>query len=133
MWSPDGMPFAFWTTMKDNAEIYEIHLNGTRRTSLANHSAGHETPACSPDGRTTAFARGEGGGNLNIFAMNSDGTNPRQLTGFARGKLAASPAWSPDGSKLAFSGPGGIYVMNADSTGHRQVLQHDAAYFPAWQ
>jgi Tol biopolymer transport system component len=55
--------------------------------------------------------------------MNSSGSGARQLTTDATG--AAHPAWSADGTKIAFvSGRDGnneIYVMNADGTGQTRL------------
>ena len=66
--------------------------------------------------------------------MNADGTNATQLM---RGDSAASDAaWSPDGSRIAFTrcrGSCDIYVMNAD--GSAQTNLHvigDAYSRPSW-
>ena len=49
-----------------------------------------------------------------IYVMNRDGTNPhRLLTGWAGNDLA----WSPDGTRIAFSRDGGgVALVNADGT-----------------
>jgi len=49
-----------------------------------------------------AFAS-ERSGNFQIWTMNTDGTGQRQITGLANG--ACQPAWSPDGSQIAFISP----------------------------
>lgn len=71
---------------------------------------------CETPGRL-AFVRGVGAAT-DIHVVNSNGTGPAQLTNNATADL--DPAWSPDGSKLAFSserdGNLEIYVMNADGT-----------------
>jgi hypothetical protein len=55
--------------------------------------------------------------------MNADGSDPRQLTS---GSSDTNPAWSPDGSEIAFSSTRGganshIWVMNADGSNLRQL------------
>lgn len=56
-----------------------------------------------------------------IWVMNPDGTGQTNITNTA-GAEEGSPSWSPDGTRIAFSGTGDdvngeIYVMNADGTG----------------
>src|SRR5439155_1432982 len=79
----------------------------------------------------------------NIFTMSPDGKGRKQLTKVAGGALARDPAWSTDGSQLLYAyspplpnvrGPGGLlplpvtdlYLMNADGTSQKPVLEHDA-------
>ena len=56
--------------------------------------------AVSPDGSRLAYERR--GGNDGIFVANLDGTGIEQVANDLG--LAHSPAWSPDGSKIAFIG-----------------------------
>ena len=53
--------------------------------------------------------------------MNADGSGQRKLTG---GKLAVdgSPAWSPNGRKIAFVRDG-VYVVNADGSEERRLTR----------
>ena len=64
--------------------------------------------------------------------MNADGSGQRRLTRDAR--FPATPAWSPDGRKIAFEGvrdaPSGVYVVNADGSGQRRLARNGRA--PAW-
>jgi Tol biopolymer transport system component len=50
-----------------------------------------------------------------IYVINSNGTGFTCLT-CNQADEATEPAWSPDGSKIAFTSHGEIYVMNADGT-----------------
>ena len=48
----------------------------------------------------------------------------------ARGSL---PAWSPDGSRIAYARTGEIYVANADGSGERRLTtMREPVSFPAW-
>ena len=71
-------------------------------------------------------------GDSDLYTMKPDGSNRIRLT-HSR-DLEQTPMWSPDGTKIAFSGHGSdIYVMNADGAEevrltHRQRFES----FPAW-
>jgi TolB protein len=83
-------------------------------------------------------------GDYAIFGANADGSHARRLTG-EKGDpstpeglfFQVQPAWSPDGTKLAFvSGRDGtphVYVMNADGTGTRRLTNSDQEdEHPTW-
>jgi serine/threonine protein kinase/Tol biopolymer transport system component len=61
------------------------------------------TPAEMLGGSSQIAFSSERTGNFQIWLMNIDGTNQHQITGLANG--ACQPAWSPDGSQLAFISP----------------------------
>ena len=56
-------------------------------------------PRYSPDGKRIAFTSDQGGGD-NIWVMDRDGKNPRQVTKESF-RLLNSPAWTPDGEYIA--------------------------------
>ena len=71
----------------------------------------------------------------NICVMNEDGSGRVQLTDEQGDD--SDPAWSPDGSKVAFSSrrEGGIdiYIVNADGSGLKRVTDGQFADFgPTW-
>ncbi len=81
-----------------------------------------------------AFVRDQGGAS-HIFVMNQDGTKPTDVSKADGG----SPAWSADGSKLAFTSSRAtgdrpqLYVMNADGSHPTRVTRdamHDSN--PSW-
>ena len=85
-------------------------------------------------GGKIAFISGRDSGNEehhhDVWIMNADGSDPVNLT---KGRDCASPAWSPDGAKIAYIGDvfdddqygGEIWLMDADG-GNPQQLTDDS-------
>jgi TolB protein len=73
------------------------------------------------------YARGPAGGNTDIWTMDSDGANQKQLTHDSA--HARTPEWSPDHTQIAFdsdvAGNYDIYVMSANGS-KRQAVANDA-------
>src|SRR5205814_9520420 len=77
-------------------------------------------------------------GNFEIYVMNADGSGQRRLT--RNPAKDVSPAWSPDGRRIAFARDRGstkpssdIYVMNADGSRLRRLTRSPANdVSPAW-
>jgi TolB protein len=67
-----------------------------------------------------------------IYAVNPDGTGLAQLTHVAQGQTAADPAWSPDGSHIAFdsdmSGAVRLWIMDANGS-HAHMVAGDGPNF----
>ena len=75
------------------------------------------------------------GANADISIMGSNATGVRRIT--AHPSSDSDPAWSPNGSRLAFTserdGNREIYVMNADGTNQVRLTNIQAPDFrPAW-
>lgn len=90
-------------------------------------------PTWSPDGSMIAFASSRNG-QRQLFVMNSDGSNIRQVTNL--NNMGGRSTWSPDGTRLAFyRGPAGdhnIYIINVDGTGLVQLTNGGDNLGPSW-
>ncbi len=93
-----------------------------------------QAPAWSHDGRTIVFVSWRDG-NGEVYAMDADGSEPRNLTQHPAKDVR--PAWSPDGRRIAFvsrrDGNSEVYVMNADGSGKRNLTRDRASDdYPTW-
>jgi Tol biopolymer transport system component len=142
-WSPDGTHLAFWRATGQFFSIVVTDANGTIQSSTltpapvptesaGQYAGGAPGPiAWAPDSRHLALWMWVDG-MPRIHTMSSDGSDLRMI-GDPR-VPAIDPAWSPDGSRIAFAGmsdffaaqgaaPGstGLFVMNADGTDVRRI------------
>jgi Tol biopolymer transport system component len=79
--------------------------------------------ACEPFGDTTFPP-------THIYTMRADGTEQKALTPLD-GHAEGAPAWSPDGTRIAFTRDGRTWLMDADGS-HPERLTRGASFFPAW-
>lgn len=80
-WSPLGDLIAFVSTVTDGDEIYVVDPQGQTVTRLTyNAWEWDKHPTWSPDGSQIAFYSNRETGRRQIWVMNADGSNPRNLT-----------------------------------------------------
>jgi Tol biopolymer transport system component len=78
-----------------------------------------------PDGKI-AFAT-DRDGNFEIYTINPDGSGLTRLTNTSSAE--ATPAWSPDGLKIAYARDSHVWTMNADGSGQTEGPPGDD---PGW-
>jgi TolB protein len=91
-----------------------------------------------PDGKKIAF-ESDRHGRFEIFTMNTDGANVRQLTYSTGTARNLAPAYSPDGKRLAFisdrTGQPEVYVFKTDGSSLHELTHtgSNALFVPANQ
>lgn len=147
--SPDGKTIV-WTSVKDgDLDIYAMNLDGSRPRRLTD-DVGYDGGAFfSPDSKRIVYRASHPTdpadiarykellaqrlvepGQLEIFVMNADGAEKKQVT--SNGASNFSPFFHPDGKRIIFSsnvetrGEGGrpsfhLYLIGDDGTGQERV------------
>lgn len=84
-WSPDGNKIIFYSKSQpktidpnEQSEITIMDADGSNRVRLTNDKFPDQGPVISPDGKTILFTSCRG--NQEIYSMNVDGSNLKQLT-----------------------------------------------------
>jgi TolB protein len=128
--------------------ICVIRSDGTERRQLT-HGIPATDPAWSPDGRKIGFTRRQEVGefttysNDDVFVVDSDGSDPHQLTPEVEGKHAGQPQWSPDGTLMVFmrgqsiaaavpARPGALFLMKPDGSDVIPLTRNARDLHPAW-
>ncbi len=157
VWSPEGSRIAFTCVIDHMPQICTMKPDGTDRRTLTTAPGGSQDAAWSPDGKQIAFVTWrdsaapntcqDGDCNFEIYVMNTDGSHQQRLTNLPAEDWG--PAWSPDGSQIAFLSlrdeparpqdcgdrcNSEIYVMNADGSGVTRLTNNTAPdWYPLWR
>ena len=124
--SPDGRSLTFALL----GDIYTMPIAGGSPARIAEGLAWEVQPRFSPDGKRIAFTSDRGGGD-NIWIMNRDGSDKRQVTK-EEFRLLNQPSWSPDGryvvAKKHFTtgrslGTGEIWIYHVSGGGGVQLVK----------
>lgn len=119
-------------------EIFESDLDGGHLKNLTNSKGYDAEGSFSPDGKQIVFCS-KRDGHLNLFIMDADGSNPRQITK-TKDCYNGGPFFSPDGKKVIFRSDRKekdrlqLYVINADGTGEKALTDNDKWVYwaPYW-
>jgi TolB protein len=123
-------------------QVWTMDATGANRTRVTNNAHADYEPAISPQAKKIAFVSNRQG-LPEIFVMNEDGTDVRQLT-HGRDAPASQPSFSSDGKKIVFTRNRGslpgqkevfqheIFVTNADGTDEVQLTRSGNAERPTF-
>lgn len=102
-WSPDGQSVAFVVDTSESASSI-LKANFHSPLQYLTKTPGYNLyPTYSPDSQHIAYTS-FGYGNLELYIMNADGSQPRVLTGQKHiTNLNPRPVWSADGQSILFS------------------------------
>lgn len=144
--SPKGDKIVFTSTRDGDPELYVMDLDGSNQTRLTSIKGYDGGAFFSPDGNRIVFraSRPETEEELKdydelvkenllrptkfeIFTINADGTDMKQITNL--GKASFAPFFHPSGKKIIFSSNYGaasprdfnLFLINDDGTGLEQI------------
>ena len=144
--SPKGNKIVFTSLRNGDPEIYTMNLDGSEQTRLTFETGYDGGPFFSPDGNKIVFRASrpqtdeqmkdyndlvENGyvrpTALEIFVMDADGKNMKQITNL--GKASFAPFFHPGGKKIIFSSnynadnprDFNLFMINIDGTGLERI------------
>lgn len=137
-WSPDGTRIAFAAADYSGGvaakHIYVVNADGSGTRQLTSGEVNDDSPSWSPDGKQMVFQRRDGIGSdytnealaqdQHLIILNLGNGDEEAL--FEGGEAEFSPAWSPDGKRIAFTGWATLWLADSDGTGKR-VLTDDGS------
>lgn len=147
-WSPDGSKIVFSAFGGGEAGIYTMNPDGSNVELIVGGPL--HNPQWSPDGSEIAFDGEPGGNQFEVYIINADGSDMRQITHhpLGSGGYDKHPSWSPDGTQLVFWSDSrdaamteheNVFLINTDGTGEIQLTHSQneprlnyGGYDPDW-
>src|SRR5438270_639526 len=125
----------------EHMDIFEIAADGGGKLRRLTKATGYDAEGSfSPDGKHIVFCSNRSGAkNLELYIMDADGKNVRQLT-HAPGCYNGGPFFSPDGKRVVFRSDRKkpdhlqLYVIKVDGSGERVLTDNESWVFwaPFW-
>lgn len=142
-WSPDGQWIAFTSDRAGDADIWVMPATGGTAIQMTDSIGLESDPEWSPDGTTIAFTSDRSGSDdIYTTAFPIPASAPSGVGGVTtltnNPAEDRHPAWSPDGTMIAFSsdrdGNSELYVMDASGLNQTRITNRPEAFDfePAW-
>ena len=128
-----GSEIVFVRGRGDRKDLFIMDYDGAHLRRLTDHGSLVLSPDCSRDGSRVVFTS-DRKWDHDLYVLDTRGRLPAGGTRITRGlSLDNSPRWSPDGSRVAFSRGGDIYVASPEG-GMEDRLTESASIevSPAW-
>ena len=124
-WSPDGTKILFNGKRNGKPEIFTVDPNGSNLQQLTtNHPAGSYNPQWSPDGTQIVFYLEKGDSRDQIYVMDADGFNQKNIT--TDTLLNYYPSWA-NNKKIVYAqdwknGTSKIIICKSNGKKKKQLL-----------
>jgi TolB protein len=140
-WSPDGAWLVYESYSNQNLDLFIRSAADPLQApiQLTSSAAADQTPVWSPLGRQIAFVS-DRSGEAEVWIADLDRAGDERFVNISRNAelIEAHPAWSPDGSQLAWSardpatGLTSLYIWDARSP-ELPARQTSGGAWPVWQ
>ena len=110
-WSPDGTRLAFHSNAQGRTQVWVAHMDGSGRRVAVETPGEQMDPAWSPDG-ALLVATDRARGTNRVYALEPDGTIAARSTLPALEQGFVAAAWSPDGTKIAGTAAGAVWIYD---------------------
>ncbi|WP_254808032.1 S9 family peptidase [Natronosalvus amylolyticus] len=137
----DGETLVLGSSRDGQMNLYRHDLPTGETTKITNYERAAGGATISPDGERVAFTTNESDdyNNKDVYVMDVDGSNPRNLEIGDDGAEAGADDWSPDGERLLVSdnsadlGRAGVYDLESETVewyGTGEFEESASAFLP---